>query len=308
MGRPHALMIIDTLDITSLDFRQTLDYAGYSTELVMDSHTTLDQIARCKPSLIFLYLDLPVLSGTVLFHDLQGDVRFKDIPVVALVSDRDVANQLLSLVDIVLLRPVDHERLTSLLSLLSSIAKPLDRTPWDALTGFYTPSYFIARLKQAIKNSHVNGSNDFIVFSIKLEHLVKYEQKFGTEYGQHILQGIAKVVKKVLRPADIISRFESDQFLVLVEDFVDRFAPVSIAERMQSEFDEFLSKAGLKYNIKIEIGILYCTPGYETADEVLQDAQLALRMAKKDKRGGYRIFKRDTSPLQAGRIRSLVGV
>ena len=308
MDQSRALIIVDTLDIVSLDFRQTLDNAGYATELIVDSQVTLDQIAYIKPDVIFLHLDLPVVSGTTLYQALQNDAKLKNIPVVVLAAYKEVANKLFSSADVVLLRPVNHERLTNLLSLLCSIDKPIDQTPWDALTGFYTPSFFTARLNQVIKKSHQNERHDFIVFSINLGQLMKYEKKFGKEYRQQILQGTANVLKKVLRPADIVSRFESDQFLVLIENAVNRFAPTSIAERMQFEFDEFLTNSGLKNRIKIEIGVLYCAKEYETANEVLHDTQLALRMVKWNKRTTYEVYERETLPNQPTRLRSLAGI
>ena len=295
MTKPRVLIIVDTLDIVSLDFRQTLDNAGYATELILDNQAVLDQIVYIKPDIIFLHLDLPAISGTIPYQALQHDERVKDIPVVALAAYKEVANRLFAFADVVLLRPVNHERLTNLFSLLCSIDKPMDQTPWDALTGFYTPSFFIARLNHAIKKSHTNGHNEFIVFSINLDQLMKYEKKFGKEYRQQILQGAAKVLKKVLRPADIVSRFESDQFLVLIENAVDRYAPVSIAERMQFEFDEFLISSGLKNRLNIEIGVLYCSDEYETTDEVLHDAQLAVEMARKTSHGDTRNLLRSQS-------------
>lgn len=188
MDKPRVLIIVDILDIVSLDFCQTLDNAGYATELILDNQAVLDQIAYIKPDVIFLHLDLPAVSNTVLYQSFQNDERVKGIPVVALAAYKEVANRLFSFVDVVLLRPVNHERLANLLSLLCSIEKPMDETPWDALTGFYTPSFFIARLNQAIKKSQQHGMNDFIVFSINLAQLMKYEKKFGKEYRQQILQ------------------------------------------------------------------------------------------------------------------------
>jgi diguanylate cyclase (GGDEF)-like protein len=292
MEKPRVLIIVDTLDIVSLDFRQTLDNAGYATELILESQAVLDQIIYIKPDVIFLHLDLPTISGTFLYQSLQNDERVKGIPVVALTAYKEVANRLYSFVDVVLIRPVNHDRLANLLSLLCSIDKPIDQTPWDALTGFYTPSFFIARLNQVIQKSHRAEMNDFIVFAINLDQLMKYEKKFGKEYRQQILQGAAKVLKKVLRPNDIVSRFESDQFLVLIESTVDRYAPVTIAERMQFEFDEFLISSGLKNRLKIEIGVLYCNGEYETTDEVLHDAQLAVQMARKGTRSHRKFLHR----------------
>lgn len=289
LEQTRVLILVDTLDIVSLDFRQTLDNAGYATELILDNQAGLDQIVQIKPNVIFLHLDLPTICETGLYQALQNDVRFKDVPVVGIAAYAEVANKLYPIADVVLVRPVNHERLTNLLSLLCSIDKPMDQTPWDALTGFYTPSFFIARLNQAIVSSHQSSSCNFIVFSINLDQLMKYEKKFGKEYRQQILQGTAKVLKKVLRPADIVSRFESDQFLVLIDNAVDRYAPISIVERMQFEFDEFLISSGLKHRIQIEIGVLYCDSEYETPDEVLHDAQLAVQMAREGSHNGYKI-------------------
>jgi diguanylate cyclase (GGDEF)-like protein len=295
MVKPCVLIIVDSLDIISLDFRQTLDNAGYATELLLESQAVLDQILYIKPDVIFLHLDLPAISETSLYQSLQDDERVKDIPVVALAAYKEVASSLSPFVDVVLLRPVNHERLARLLSLLCSIDKPIEQTPWDALTGFYTPSFFIARLNQVITKSRQAGMNDYIVFSINLSQLMKYEKKFGKEYRQQILQGAARVLKKVLRPADVVSRFESDQFLVLIENTVDRYAPVTIAERMQFEFDEFLVSSGLKRRLRIEIGVLFCTAEYETTDDVLRDAQLVVEMVRKSSHGGHRLLQRLSS-------------
>ncbi|MGB7875036.1 MAG: diguanylate cyclase [Anaerolineales bacterium] len=292
MEHSRALIIVDALDIVSLDFRQTLDNAGYATELVLDNQVALDQIIQIKPDVIFLHLDLPTVYGTHLYQTLQNDERLKGIPMVAIAAYAEVANKLYSVADVVLVRPVNHERLTNLLSLLCSIDKPMDQTPWDALTGFYTPSFFIARLNQTIEKSDQIDSIDFIVFSINLDQLMKYEKKFGKEYRQQILQGTAKVLKKVLRPTDLVSRFDSDQYLVLVENAVDRYAPISIADRMQFEFDEFLISSGLKHRIKIEIGILSCDGSYETADEVMRAAQLAIQAGWVGTHNGFKVRQR----------------
>lgn len=289
MEQSRALIIVDALDIVSLDFRQTLDNAGYATELVLDNQLAIDQIIQIRPDVIFLHLDLPTVYGNILYQTLQEDMRFKDIPVVAIAAYAEVASKLYSVADVVLVRPVNHERLTNLLSLLCSIDKPMDQTPWDALTGFYTPSFFMARLNQVIEKSDSADSIDFIVFSINLGQLMKYEKKFGKEYRQQILQGTAKVLKKVLRPTDLVSRFDSDQFLVLIENAVDRYAPISIAERMQFEFDEFLISSGLKHRIKIEIGVLSCNSAYETADEIVRDAELAVQDGRLGFRNGFRV-------------------
>jgi diguanylate cyclase (GGDEF)-like protein len=227
--------------------------------------------------------------------------------VVGLVTYKEVATSLCSYVDTVLLRPVSRDRLANLLSLLGSVEHTAEKNPWDALTGLFSPAFFMARLKHVLKRSRQFPANQFMVFSINLGQLINYEKKFGKEYRQQVLQGVAKVLKKVLRLSDIVARFDADQFLILIEDAVDRFAPASIADRMQMEFEEYLVSVGLKNRIKIYIGGIYCTADYRTAEEVLRDVQYALNLAKQDKKNGFKVYDRKTLPIQAEGTRSLVG-
>lgn len=307
MNNPYALMIVDDLDIASLDFRQTLDGSGYSTELILHDQVDIEQISQIQPSIIFAHFSLPEISGLKALVAIREDERLDDIPVVGLVTHAEVATSLFSHVDTVLLRPIDQDRLTNLISLLGSVDHTLNKNPWDALTGLFSPAFFMARLEQVLEHSQNVFENQFMVFSINLEQLLKYEKKFGKEYRMQILLGVSKVLKKVLRSSDIVARFEDDQFMILIEDAVDRFAPVSIADRMQMEFEEYLVSVGLKNRIKISIGGIYCTADYKAVDEVLRDVRLALQIAKQDKRNGFKVYDRKTLPFQKKGAQSLAG-
>ena len=308
MNKPYALIIVDDLDIASLDFRQTLDGAGYSTELVLHNQIDVEQISRIQPDIIFTHFSFPEISGLDLLVKIREAELLSSIPVVGLVTYKEVATSLCSYVDSVLLRPVSRDRLANLLSLLGSAESATDKNPWDALTGLFSPAFFMARLNHVLKHSRQIRGNQFMVFSINLGQLLDYEKKFGKEYRQQFLQGVAKVLKKVLRLSDVVARFDADQFLILIEDAVDRFAPVSIADRMQSEFEEYLVSIGLKNRIKINIGGIYCTSDYKTVDEVLHDVQYALYLAEKDTKHGFKVYDRKTLPLQAEGGKILIGV
>ena len=307
MNNPYALIIVDDLDIASLDFRQTLDGTGYSTELVLQNQIDVEQISRIQPDIIFTHFSLPEISGLETLAEIREDEHIKGIPVVGLVTHKEVATSLFSHVDTVLLRPVDQDRLANLLALLGSVDHTENKNPWDALTGLFSPEFFMARLQHVLEHSQQVSENQFMVFSINLDQLLKYEKKFGKEYRMQILLGVSKVLKKVLRSADIVARFEEDQFLILIEDAVDRFAPASIADRMQMEFEEYLVSVGLKNRIKISIGGIYCTADYKAVDEVLRDVRLAVHMAKQDKQNGFKVYDRKTLPFQNKGNQSLVG-
>lgn len=292
MSLPRALIIVDSRDIVSLDFRQLLDSAGYSTELVDCEQIAFDQINYIQPNVIFLHFSRYELPGNDILDIIQNE-SLKDVPVVALANHKEVANQLFSIATVVLLMPVSEQRLINLFSLLGSIDKSVEKSPWDTLTGFYTPTFFNTRIKKALEHSRQVENSRFIVYTINLEYSSKYNKKNGTEHHQKILLGLAKVLQKVLRPTDIVSRFDSNQFMVLIEDATDSFMPATIAGRMHLEFEDYLVNSKLKDQVKVDIGVIYCNSDYRSADEIVSDAQMALQLAKQDALGSYKVFVRN---------------
>jgi diguanylate cyclase (GGDEF)-like protein len=305
MDLTRALIIVDSLDMDSLEFRQLLDTTGYATELIACDQVTLDRIDHIQPNVIFLHNSKNEIPGNDFVKLLQNE-KLKEIPVVALTNQKEVANQLFSIATVVLLLPVEEQRLINLFSMISSLDKSVEKSPWDALTGFYTPSFFNTRLKKALEHSRQVENSRFIVYTINLEYPRYYNQKEGLERRQQVLQGLAKVLQNVLRPTDIVSRFEFNQFMVLIEDATDSFLPATIAGRMHLEFDDYLISEGLKDQFKVDIGIIYCNSDYKSADEIVSDAQMALQMAKQDILGSYKVFIRNRPKSKQSQLQSMV--
>lgn len=307
MSLSRALIIVDSLDIVSLDFRQLLDSAGYSTELIACDRATLDDVLNIQPSVIFLHISKLQTPGNGLFNLIQNE-KLNNIPVVALANHKEIANQLFSIATVVLLMPVSEQRLINLFSLLGSIDKSVEKSPWDTLTGFYTPSFFNSRLKKALDHARQVENSRFIVYTINLDYSSNHYKKNGNDQRENILRGLAKVLQKVLRPTDIVSRFDSNQFMVLIEDAANSFTPATIAGRMHLEFEDYLVAAKLKDQVKVDIGVIYCNSDYRSADEIVSDAQMALQMAKQDALGSYKVFIRNRPNNKRTQLQSLARV
>ena len=300
MNSPQALIIVDSFDIESLDFRQLLDSAGYSTELIACEQVTLDRIQHIKPDVIFLHVSKHEIPSNRIFALLK-DENLNNIPVVALANHKEVANQLFSIAAVVLLMPVSDQQMVNLFSLFGSIDKSVDQSPWDPLTGFYAPTFFNTRLKKALEHSRQVENSRFIVYTINLDYLSNYK----IDRSQQILQELANVLQKVLRPTDIVSRFDSNQFMVLIEDVTDSFTPATIAGRMHLEFEDYLINEELKDEVKVDIGVIYCNSDYRSADEIVSDAQMVLQLAKQDILGSYKVFVRNRPKSMRTQLQSL---
>lgn len=308
MNSAQALIVVDSFDIESLDFRQLLDSAGYSTELIACEQVTLDRIRHIEPDVIFLHVGKHEIPGNRIFLQLQQDEELNNIPVIALANHKEVANQLLSIATVVLLMPVSDQQMVNLFSLLGSIDKSVEQSPWDTLTGFYTPTFFNTRLKKALEHSRQVENSRFVVYTINLDYSTKNLKNVENEQRRKILQGLAKVLQKVLRPTDIVSRFDSNQFMVLIEDTTDSFTPATIAGRMHLEFEDYLVNSGLKDEVKVDIGVIYCNSDYRSADEIVSDAQMALQLAKQDILGSYKVFVRSRPKSKRTQLRPTMKV
>src|SRR5678816_2828050 len=66
MEKPSALIVEDDRDIGAL-FRHVLDLAGYRTEIVLHGLVAMEHLAKTTPDIVLLDLNLPGVSGCLLY-------------------------------------------------------------------------------------------------------------------------------------------------------------------------------------------------------------------------------------------------
>jgi putative two-component system response regulator len=87
--RPHVLVVDDNPSITSLLFH-ALDAEGCDVEVAGDGLEALDQIARERPDLILLDLDIPHIPGDQLCRRLKNDPATHLIPIIIITGQSDI--------------------------------------------------------------------------------------------------------------------------------------------------------------------------------------------------------------------------
>ena len=83
-----------------------------------------------------------------------------------------------------------------------------------------------------------------------------------------------------MRPADTVARLGGDEFTVLLEDISGVDEAVQIAERIQRELLTPFQLGEHEVYTSASIGIVASNIGYNSADEVLRDADIAMYRAK----------------------------
>lgn len=94
--------------------------------------------------------------------------------------------------------------------LLSEISGYNDKLYKDALTGVYNRRYF----EEKIKSSRFSTG----IAMIDLDDFKIYNDTYGHEAGDIVLDTIVQIIKKDIRKSDILIRYGGDEFLLLLPD------------------------------------------------------------------------------------------
>ena len=283
MDKPFALIVEDERNIAAL-FRHVLDLVGFRTEIVFHGQVAVERLSNSRPDIVLLDLNLPGVSGNRILELIRKDERLNHTKVIVVTAHAHVVGGLSIQPDLVLLKPVSIDQLTSLVGRISLSEKspkaiPMQQKPLDSHTGLYNQSFFMNRLESSLKQSREIDQYLFAVLLFKLEQKTRIKNQAGTYDWESILREIADSLKSILRPMDTIARFDPDTFYILIENVPNGDILVRIANRIQERLYRNIVGIGNKIEIPIRIGILLCDSGYENIDVVLSDARYAQVLA-----------------------------
>jgi diguanylate cyclase (GGDEF)-like protein len=136
-------------------------------------------------------------------------------------------------------RPVDQESLMVLTTMADQIAAALENARLyslaveDPLTGLYLQGYFEGRLKDEIQRAS-RHDRTLILVRFRVEEAPIVASRFGPAGLNHLLRAVARHLRSVLTPEDLLAaRLENNEFaLALVE--TDRKAGFEVAHRIAS--------------------------------------------------------------------------
>jgi diguanylate cyclase (GGDEF)-like protein/PAS domain S-box-containing protein len=160
----------------------------------------------------------------------------------------------------------------------------------DHLTGLPNRRLFAELLQHSIAQSTRNVEPKYAVLFIDLDGFKLVNDSLGHVVGDQFLVAIAGRLEAHLRPGDALARLGGDEFAVLIEDFASPEEVCLVAERLQRALVEPIAIGGRELYASASIGIVLGGPQYQTVDDVLRDADIAMYRAKASGRGGYQLF------------------
>ena len=101
--------------------------------------------------------------------------------------------------------------------LLSASARDRHESLHDKLTGLPNRAFLLARLSQAIRQSHRSHLTLAVLF-IDLDLFKTVNDTHGHRTGDELLVAITRRLSALLRPGDTLGRLSGDEFVVICED------------------------------------------------------------------------------------------
>jgi diguanylate cyclase (GGDEF)-like protein/PAS domain S-box-containing protein len=163
----------------------------------------------------------------------------------------------------------------------------------DLLTNLSNRIYFTSQLQRTIDLSRRHGEYMAAILFIDVDRFKVINESLGHSSGDQLLVNIARRLETCIRPEDTVARFGGDEFCILLEEIKGINDATRVANRVQEKLFEPFDLQGNEVVVTASIGINLVTIGYDRAEDLIRDAEMAMYGAKSNGRARYQIFDKE---------------
>ncbi len=206
----------------------------------------------------------------------------------------DNAKETLMMMNLQSLQQAD--RLQETAEVLESRTRELEeRSRRDGLTGLYNR----AHLDEKISHEFTMASDrdwSMVVMFVDLDHFKRVNDTYGHQAGDQVLQRAAHALVKGTRDDDIVARYGGEEFVIVMPGHGEKTAHI-VADRLVNAFRDMTHVVNddKEINVTASIGlsIMGENESFESVEAMLEAADKALYVAKKNGRNRYVIYSQD---------------
>lgn len=289
---PYRIMIVDD-DQDLLDlYDNILGDAGYSVRTADNAQNALNLLDQFQPELVLIDVKMPVCNGIELGRIIRQHEVFSTIPLLFMsaVADLDVQLACARLAnDEFISKPVEPWRLLMMVKSrvvkgrhLQSMDRVLMAHGEDAAQDALTSLPKLVEIRRAL-NGLLQQPFEGVLAVIKMDlrdfHTIN--NFHGYFFGDEVLQGVAWRLGQHLGEASMLSREGGDEFLILSKDHSSRKAlDEYVRELVQAVNRVNMDSEQGSVSLSVDVGVAVTTDDNMTADELLDQADMALFKAK----------------------------
>jgi PAS domain S-box-containing protein len=164
----------------------------------------------------------------------------------------------------------------------------------DPLTGLPNRGLFLDRLHQLFLRAQRDSDHQYALLLTNVDRFKVFNESMGTAAGDQILLEIASRIGASLRKVDtvarhgsespalepLLSRLGGDEFTMLLDGVSDPSDALRIARRLQAVVADPIFVGSQEVRVSLSVGIALSVSGHAEPEELLKDADAAMRRAK----------------------------
>jgi diguanylate cyclase len=154
----------------------------------------------------------------------------------------------------------------------------------DALTDLPNRALFLRRAGAALKDSRRSG-RPMAIAIVDLDRFKEVNDTLGHHNGDHLLTELSSRLASYMRPNDCVARLGGDEFGIILCDVTE---PAEVLWRVRTVIEHEVSVSGLPLSVDSSIGFAMAPEDGTDIDELLQQADVAMYVAKEQHTGVVR--------------------
>ena len=173
----------------------------------------------------------------------------------------------------------------------------------DPLTGLCNRAVFVEGLGRRLDElKQRRGGSRFAACYLDLDRFKVVNDSLGHPVGDELLTAVSRRLESCLRPGDALARLGGDEFAILLNELDDATQANAVAFRIQEALSAPFSIAGREVFTSASIGIAFSGADYNSADEMLRDADTAMYHAKSRGKARHELFDADMHARELDRV------
>ena len=154
----------------------------------------------------------------------------------------------------------------------------------DTLTGLANRASFGGALREVIEHCKKSSANNSFILFLDISRFKNINDSLGHTIGDKVLMIVAKRLSRLVNSNDVVARLGGDEFAIILNNSSLKEAE-TIAGKIFDKISEPFSLSGNSIFISANIGIAPFEREYNTTEEILRDADIAMHHAKETGNG-----------------------
>ncbi len=315
------LIVDDTIENLRV-LSSILSEQGYNVRKATGGKMALKVVETLPPDLIMLDIMMADMSGYEVCKALKENPHTADIPVIFLSALDDVFDKVKAFemggidyiskpfqMEEVLVRVKNQLALRTAQKKVYQLNNQLEKRVeertqqlqkanqklqemalYDGLTGLANRNLLIEQLKQSLALSKLDETYQFAVLFLDCDRFKIVNDSLGHLVGNLLLKKIGQALQNILEKNDIIARVGGDEFAILLADISGQNQAQQLAQNILNLLKQPFYCNNQEIFINVSIGIVFGHSNYDTPENIIRDADMAMYKAKSLGRGQYQIF------------------